>query len=304
MIVWGGLSGSAPLNTGARYCAPAIIYRDADGDGYGDPAISTTTVDSTVPPGYAPNALDCNDANASIHPGAPESCDGIDENCNGLIDDDAFGEDNDRDGIHDLCDNCPLNPNSNQSDLDGDGVGDACDNCLFFANPDQKDDDHDLRGDGCDNCPLVNNPVQEDADGDHVGDVCDDCPTLSNPSQSDIDHNGVGDICDQNDGLIYVLGTDDKNRIEWQQEAGYTTWNSYRGSLSVLRATGTYTQAPGSNPLASRACGVSNPYVVDADVPASGEVAFNLVTGMAGGVESSLGTNSAGVPRANANPCP
>jgi hypothetical protein len=114
----------------------------------------------------------------------------------------------------------------------------------------------------------------------------------------------VGDICDLNDGLIYVLGTDDKNRIEWQQEAGYATWNSYRGSLSALRATGTYTQAPGSNPIATRACDVSNPYVVDADVPPSGEVAFNLVTGVAGGVESSLGTNSAGVPRANANPCP
>ena len=44
--------------------------------------------------------------------------------------------------------------------------------------------------------------------------------------------------------------------------------------------------------------------MLDLDVPAPGEVAFNLVTGMAGGVESSLGTNSAGVPRVNANPCP
>jgi len=49
---------------------------------------------------------------------------------------------------------------------------------------------------------------------------------------------------------------------------------------------------------------VSDPYVFDPLVPSPGEVAFNLVTGKAGGVESSLGTNSAGVPRANANPCP
>ena len=42
----------------------------------------------------------------------------------------------------------------------------------------------------------------------------------------------------------------------------------------------------------------------DALVPDPGSVAFNLVTGMAAGIESSLGTNSAGVPRANANPCP
>jgi len=74
--------------------------------------------------------------------------------------------------------------------------------------------------------------------------------------------------------------------------------------LSVLRAMGLYTQALGSNPLATHDCGLRAPYVFDVLVPDPGEVAFNLVTGMAGGVESGLGTNSAGVPRANANPCP
>jgi hypothetical protein len=49
---------------------------------------------------------------------------------------------------------------------------------------------------------------------------------------------------------------------------------------------------------------VNAPYAPDTDIPAPGEVAFNLVTGVVGGVESSLGTNSAGVPRANVNPCP
>ena len=53
-----------------------------------------------------------------------------------------------------------------------------------------------------------------------------------------------------------------------------------------------------------RPASASDAYVFDADVPSPGEVAFNLVTGMAGGVESSLGTNSAGVPRVNASPCP
>jgi hypothetical protein len=106
-----------------------------------------------------------------------------------------------------------------------------------------------------------------------------------------------------NDGLIYVYATD-RNYREWQSETGYTSWNSYRGSLGVLRATGQYTQAPGANPLAVHDCGVSDAYVSDSLVPNPGEVAFNLVTGMVGGVESGLGTNSAGVPRANANPCP
>jgi hypothetical protein len=144
----------------------------------------------------------------------------------------------------------------------------------------------------------------EDVDGDTVHDLCDNCVFVANASQTDFDHDGEGDACDLNDGLIYVLGTDDKNYVEWQAEAGYSSWNSYRGSLSVLRATGQYTQAPGSNPLAAHDCGVTDPYVLDTDIPAPGDVAFNLVTGVVGGVESSLGTNSAGVPRPNANPCP
>jgi hypothetical protein len=42
----------------------------------------------------------------------------------------------------------------------------------------------------------------------------------------------------------------------------------------------------------------------DALNPLAGEVAYYLVTGMAGGQESSLGTDSSGVERANVNPCP
>ena len=277
------------------------VYRDADGDGYGDPNVTQYTCYSPV--GWVPQAGDCNDANAAIHPGAVDTCDGVDNNCNGLVDEDAAGVDSDGDGIHNACDNCPLVANPTQTDSDGDHVGNACDNCINTPNSSQADADGDGRGDACDNCPTIPNGFQDDSDADQVGDACDNCPLDYNPTQSDFDHDGEGDICDFNDGLIYIYSTD-KNYREWQPEAGYTTWNSYRGSLSVLRATGQFTQAPGSNPLAARACGVSDPYVFDADTPAPGDVAFNLVTGVAGGVESSLGTNSAGVPRANANPCP
>jgi hypothetical protein len=62
--------------------------------------------------------------------------------------------DRDGDGIADLCDGCPLNADSDQTDGDLDGFGDACDNCPFDANPDQADDDEDGLGDACDPCPL------------------------------------------------------------------------------------------------------------------------------------------------------
>jgi N-acetylneuraminic acid mutarotase len=143
-----------------------------------------------------------------------------------------------------------------------------------------------------------------DSDSDGIQDACDNCPLFGNSAQSDFDHDGEGDVCDGNDGLILIYGTDDRNYVEWQAESGYTTWNSYRGSLTVLRETGQYTQSPGSNPLAGRDCGLADPWVYDDVVPGPGEVEFSLVTGVVGGVESGLGTNRAGVPRANANPCP
>jgi hypothetical protein len=78
----------------------------------------------------------------------------------------------------------------------------------------------------------------------------------------------------------------------------------YRGSLLVLRAGGGYTQAPGSNPLAARFCHVSEPWVLDLTIPQAGRGAFYLVSGLAGGVESDLGTDSEGALRPNTAPCP
>jgi hypothetical protein len=60
-------------------------YDDADGDGYGDESASTTSC--TAPSGTVTDATDCEDADASISPGATETCDGIDDDCSGAIDD-------------------------------------------------------------------------------------------------------------------------------------------------------------------------------------------------------------------------
>jgi len=81
--------------------------------------------------------------------------------------------DSDGDGVGDVCDNCPIEPNPGQEDGDGDGFGDVCDNCPDVHNRDQADRDGDGIGDGCDNCYRIPNSDQADSDGDGVGDLCD-----------------------------------------------------------------------------------------------------------------------------------
>ena len=56
--------------------------------------------------------------------------------------------------------------------------------------------------------------------------------------------------------------------------------------------------------MADKHCGVTEPWVDDLVAPAAGKVKFSLVTGVTIGIEGSLGTNSAGVGRANTQPCP
>lgn len=62
------------------------FYGDADNDGYG----SGSGIDiCDGPPGMVTNNNDCDDTDATVYPGAYETCDLQDEDCDGLIDDGA-----------------------------------------------------------------------------------------------------------------------------------------------------------------------------------------------------------------------
>jgi hypothetical protein len=98
-------------------CLAAIQARscpDADGDGYW----------AQGPGCPGPPYSDCDETDASIHPGGPEICDRKDNDCDGVTDE---GFDPDGDDLAACVDNCPTEWNPGQSDRDHDPQGDACD---------------------------------------------------------------------------------------------------------------------------------------------------------------------------------
>ena len=126
---------------------------DADGDGFiGDE--------------------DCSDDDASVHPDAPELCDGIDNNCDGVVDDDA------------------IDTTAWFADTDGDGHGDpttsvqACEAPLDHVS--SADDCDDSRADVHPDAVEVCNEVDDDCDGDVDEE-------LESEWFSDADDDGFGD---------------------------------------------------------------------------------------------------------------
>ncbi|MBN2801203.1 MAG: putative metal-binding motif-containing protein, partial [Deltaproteobacteria bacterium] len=80
-------------------------YADGDSDGYGDPRAA---VRACAPPdGYVADNGDCDDTAAAAHPGGAEVCDGLDNDCDGDVDDDpadarSWYADGDQDGYGSL----------------------------------------------------------------------------------------------------------------------------------------------------------------------------------------------------------
>lgn len=74
--------------------------RDEDGDGYGAASGERITACAGAPDGYVQNLMDCDDTRFAVNPGATEDCtNGIDDNCDGLDENDVVYTDADGDNF-------------------------------------------------------------------------------------------------------------------------------------------------------------------------------------------------------------
>ncbi len=234
-----------------------VIYLDSDNDSYHVAPEITICMGDQIPSGYKLYTLgiDCNDQNPNVNPGATEICNGLDDDCDGAVDENLLGPAcakqagvcaGSRKSICGgaagwlECDNVvyeAYNPNYEISETSCDGLDNDCDMYKDegFSNNDgdgmadcvDPDDDNDGILDTFDNCPMNPNPNQLDTDQDLQGDVCD----------ADDDNDGYNDIQDCaplnffiNPGAQEICGNGIDDNCNGQTDECYTLMVSKQGN--------------------------------------------------------------------------
>ncbi len=163
-------------------------YQDVDADGYGNSRLSVESC--TQPSGYVSDATDCDDLSATTYPGADETCDDEDDDCDGTVDND------------------PVDPHTWYADSDGDGYGDvdtstaACDQPTGYVSDTTDCDDGDSG-----TYPGADEYCDEE-DNDCDGDVDEDDAVDADTWYMDADDDGYGSdrftttACEQPTGYV------------------------------------------------------------------------------------------------------
>ena len=232
-----GLTDSADPNVSDN----ATWYADNDGDGFGNPQNSQQSC--SQPSGFVSNSNDCDDNNSNVNPDAQEVCNGIDDDCNGLTDNDdpnvsgngTWYADNDGDGFG--------NPQISQQNCSQPSGfvsnSDDCDDSNSNVNPDAQEVcngiDDDCNGLTDDDDPNVSSTIiwYIDNDGDGFGNPnptltipacteplgfvnnsndCDDSNPNINPDALEIENNGIDEDCDGMD--LITTSTADISTLE------------------------------------------------------------------------------------------
>ncbi len=181
--------------------AGVIWYLDGDRDGYG--LTDSTVSDCTPPSGYTAVSGDCDDENAQVNPDGVETCNDIDDDCDGTPDNPAsmtWYYDGDQDGFgysEKTLETAGCDAPAGYSDQGAD-----CDDSDPLIHPDADEfcDDIDQDCDGqTENDAVDAETWFPDEDGDGYGDAAAAIEACQVPSGYITDHTD----CDDSDANIY-----------------------------------------------------------------------------------------------------
>jgi hypothetical protein len=162
-------------------------YLDYDSDGYGAEAFSEVSCFAPSD-AYISTGGDCDDHNASIFPGADEHCDGIDNDCDTEIDEDA------------------IDATTWYADTDSDTYGDPATGLLECVAPDGFVAD----STDCNDSETEINPAEEEV-----------CDNVDNNCDGNIDENAVDATHWHADSDVDDFGNPDMEIIACEQPTGY-----------------------------------------------------------------------------------
>ncbi len=222
-------------------------YRDADGDTYGDPSV--TTAGCSAPAGYVADGTDCDDTVASTNPGAPElSYDHVDNDCNGYPDDMLAEDESSWTVLGTYASDGAGNALYETDDLDGDGDPELI-VCADAGNTSSRTDPgivafHDVDNAGLD-VDLVDGYL------DIHGDGSDDYLGAAVVRLGDLDSDGADEVAfaawqndrdRTDDGRVYVMDIDgwtgsvddstyDEGNVYGESSSGYFGYSLATGDF-------------------------------------------------------------------------
>jgi len=169
----------------------AAYFPDLDGDGYGDPSLSL--IACSQPEGFVADDSDCMDTNPEVNPEGEEICDEVDNNCDGVVDNDTS------DGI------------TYYADVDADGYGDP-DNAIVSCT---ELEGHSLNGEDCDDLDANKNPAEEEV-----------CDQKDNDCDGEVDDGAADGVTYYSDQDTDGYGASENSLVACSQPEGYVLDNT------------------------------------------------------------------------------
>jgi len=269
-------NGSADdADAGVDVTSYSTFYADADGDGFGDSAVSSSAC--AAPSGTVADNTDCNDDpsndGASYYPGAPETCgDPGDYNCDGS----SGSVDGDSDGYFacEECDDTDANVKPDATEV-CDGIDNDCDGLVDI--------------DPADGTTYLGTTWYEDSDGDGYGDpvsTLDNCDSsapsgyVANANDCNDQATGVNpsaaEVCDALDTDEDCSGAADDNdagvtgTTDWYPDADVDGFGDETdpGQASCEQPSGTVADNTDCNDDPSN--GGANQFPGNTDIPQNG----------------------------------